>query len=146
MTLVLFEMREYNYLLQVTASLKGLWVYEGLALPTPLLVPILSGLQGPRSRTIAFSRCFLACRTLGVPSEHGPLLSHLSVNKQSRGTHSPEGPHGAGSAPFPEEGTLLYGLIREGRTVRTPPPSPAATASTVCVAEYCHTSPATFRG
>lgn len=44
-----------------------------------LLVPICSGLWGPRSLTMAFSRRFLACRTLGVPSEHGPLLSHLKV-------------------------------------------------------------------
>lgn len=55
---------------------------------TPLLVPIHSGLWGPKSLTMAFSRRFLACRTLGVPSEHDPLLSHLSVNKQSRLTHS----------------------------------------------------------
>lgn len=57
-----------------------------------LLVPIHSGLWGPRSLTMAFSRRFLARQTLGVPSEHGPLLSHLSVNKQSRGSHSGEGP------------------------------------------------------
>lgn len=98
---------------------------KGRPFLTPLLIPILSGLWGPRSLTMAFSRRFLACRTLGVPSEHGPLLSHLSVNKQSRGTHSQEGPHGVGvgedrAAPG-SKGRLSLALIHEGRTVRTPP-------------------------
>lgn len=71
---------------------------------------------------MAFSRRFLACRTLGVPSEHGPLLSHLSVNKQSRGTHSLEGPNGIGGAELLQEArdTSLQ-LTHKGRTVRTPP-------------------------
>lgn len=87
-----------------------------------LLIPIRSGLWGPRSLTMAFSRRFLACRTLGVPSEHGPLLSHLSVNKQSRGTHSLEGPNGIGGAELLQEArdTSLQ-LTHKGRTVRTPP-------------------------
>lgn len=122
MTLVLSGVK-YNYLLQVTASLKGLRVCEVLALPTPLLVPVRSGLQGPRSLTIAFSRCFLACRTLGVPSGHGPLLSHLSVNKQSRGTHSPEGPQGAGAELLPEGGTFSLDLF-VGAGLPEPHPTP----------------------
>lgn len=100
---------------------------------TPLRVPIRSGLQGPRSLTIAFSRRFLACRTLGVPSEHGPLLSHLSVNKQSRGTHSREGPRGAGSTAAPEgKGRFSLELIPQGRTLRNPS---AVAASKACAAE-----------
>lgn len=55
----------------------------GLAFPNvPGLPPFFSRSRDPRSLTMAFSRRFLACRALGVPSEQGPLLSSLSVNKQ----------------------------------------------------------------
>lgn len=100
--------------------------------PRPILMPLLfptrSGLRGPRSLTMAFSRRFLACRTLGVPSEHGPLLSHLSVNKQSRGTHSQEG-HGRGrGGQLPQEARdASLELTHEGAG-GSPASPPAATA------------------
>lgn len=69
-----------------------------------------------RPSPMAFSRRFLACRTLGVPSEHGPLLSHLSVNKQTRGTHSQEGPRQGGRVELlPEARHTSLELAREGR-------------------------------
>lgn len=55
--------------------------------------PFFLGPGTPRSLTMAFSRRFLACRALGVPSEQGPLLSRLSGNKQGTALNlSPEKP------------------------------------------------------
>lgn len=54
----------------------------GLAFPDVSgLPPSALGPETPRLLTMAFSCRFLACRARGVPSEQGPLLSRLSVNK-----------------------------------------------------------------
>lgn len=101
----------------------------------PLLFPTHSGLRGPRSLTMAFSRRFLACRTLGVPSEHGPLLSHLSVNKQSRGTHSQEGPRQGGRVQLPQEARdASFELAHKGayRSQASPPAATARDCVRVC--------------
>lgn len=77
-------------------TLSGLGPSKAWHFLPPLLTPIRS-LRDPRSLTMAFSRRFLACRPPGVPSEHGPLLSHLSVDKQSTSSHTRRGPgHGRG--------------------------------------------------
>lgn len=80
---------------------------------------------------MAFSRRFLACRTLGVPSEHGPLLSHLSVNKESRSTHSQEGARQGGRVHLPQEarGASLESSLMRAQVANWHPQKPSVPPS-----------------